>query len=55
MENDITTVAAAPEVAQPMTSNKDVTRICSLPLFPCHHVNLKHNHHILCVQSITSY
>jgi len=31
MENDITTVAADPAVAHPMTSNKDVTRTCSLP------------------------
>lgn len=56
MENDMTTMTAGPLVAHPMTSYKDVTlQTCPLSLFPCHHVNLKYNHHILCVQSITSY
>ena len=32
MENDITTMAAEPVVAHPMTSYKDVTRTCSLSL-----------------------
>jgi len=31
MENDMATVAADSAVAHPMTSNKDVTRTCSLP------------------------
>ena len=37
MENDITTVAAVPAVAYPMTSYKDVKRTCSplLQRFVC--------------------
>ena len=61
MENDMTTMTAGSLVAHPMTSYKDVTLqdlspvTVPLSLFPSHHVNLKYNHHILCVQSITSY